>query len=240
VAQHRRAFVLWTTLLATNHIVPRCRAGCKHLLLKLDTVWPEGNGSGPLPALQRWRPCGRHRVDQDWVSVVNTSQHQSTPVNISQHQSTSVNISQRAGTLPALLRWRPCGRHRVDQDWVSAVNTSQHQSTSVNISQHQSTSVNISQHQSTGRDPPCTAALAAMWTTPRGPRLGQCCQHQSTSVNISQHQSTSVNGPGPSLHCCAGGHAGATAWIRTGSVLSTPVNTSQHQSTSVNISQHAT
>uniref|UniRef100_A0A7S0WFK3 Sulfhydryl oxidase n=1 Tax=Pyramimonas obovata TaxID=1411642 RepID=A0A7S0WFK3_9CHLO len=71
VPHNRRAFVQWTTLLANNHPVPRCRAGCRHLLSSLEEVWPERNSSGspppgPLPALQRWRVCGRHRTDGDW------------------------------------------------------------------------------------------------------------------------------------------------------------------------------
>ena len=38
VPHNRRAFVQWTTLLANNHPVPRCRAGCRHLLSSLEEV----------------------------------------------------------------------------------------------------------------------------------------------------------------------------------------------------------
>jgi hypothetical protein len=67
IAQNRRPFVAWVTLLSFNHPSPRCRAGSSHLLASLDQVWPLGEGSHPTAQLERWRPCGRRAESQDWV-----------------------------------------------------------------------------------------------------------------------------------------------------------------------------
>jgi len=64
----RRAFVDWIKLLAQHHPVPRCRAGSKHLFNSLEEVWPTANGSHPTSQLLRWRVCGRHAVQSDWVA----------------------------------------------------------------------------------------------------------------------------------------------------------------------------